>query len=89
MKLTIVPLVLFAALMVGCAGDFGSSDPGSSTTVDTSAVDSFNDTQQRINAQMAADAANAAAAQQNAADTAAAQQTENNANAEFNQNGPH
>ena len=90
MKISILPLLVSVGLMAGCAtGDFASSssDSASSTSVDTSSIDSFNETQRRINDQMALDAANAAAAQQNNDAMAAAQQTENNANAQFNQNG--
>jgi len=87
MKLIILPLVASLALLVGCASDFESTGSEPSASVDTSEVDSFNETQQRINEQMAVDAANAAAAEQNNAAMAAAQQTENQHNAEFNQNG--
>ena len=93
MKLGMLPLFAVVMLIAECAGDFVSTDPGStasvdsSPSVDTSSVDSFNETQQRINDQMAMDAANAAAAAQNNAAMAAAQETMNNANAQFNQNG--
>jgi hypothetical protein len=89
MKLSILPLLVSLALMAGCASDFESTDSTSSASIDTSSVDSFNETQRRINNQMAVDAANAAANQQFNDAMAAAQQTMNNANAEFNQNGLH
>jgi hypothetical protein len=60
MKLSILPLLVSLALMVGCASDFESTDSTSSASIDTSSVDSFNETQQRLNDQMAVDAANAA-----------------------------
>jgi hypothetical protein len=87
MKLRILPLIASFALLAGCAGDFqsGSSEPAAS--VDTSSIDTFNETQQRINDQMAVDAANAAATEQNNAANAATQQFENYMNAQFNQNG--
>jgi len=81
-------LLSLALLLVGCASDFVSSGSVSSAATDSS-VDSFNETQARINQQMAVDAANAAATQQFNDAMAAAQQTMNNANAEFNQNGLH
>ena len=93
MKMRILSVIASLALLTGCAGggDFVSNDSGSSppAPIDTSSIDSFNETQQRINEQMAIDAANAAAMQQNNDAMAAAQQIENNANAEFNQNGLH
>ena len=88
MKHSIFPLVTSTALfLVGCASDFQSTSSEPSATVDTSSIDSFNETQQRINEQMALDAANAAAAQQFNDAMAAAQQTMNQHNDEFNQNG--
>ena len=84
-----LPLLISAALMIGCETEPQAAGNGSSASVDTSSSDSFNETQQRINQQAALDAANAAAAQQFNDAMAAAQQTENNANAEFNQNGLH
>jgi hypothetical protein len=81
-------LLSLALLLVGCASGFVSSGSVSSAATDSS-VDSFNETQARINQQMAVDAANAAATQQFNDAMAAAQQTMNNANAEFNQNGLH
>ncbi|HLW35800.1 MAG TPA: hypothetical protein VKS98_09090 [Chthoniobacterales bacterium] len=102
MKLRIFTILgSFALLLIaGCASDFESTSSGSepssestssgsesSSGVDTSSIDEFNANQQRINEQMALDAANAAAFQQNAGAMAAAQQTENQANAQFNQNG--
>ena len=74
--------------MVGCASEFQStgSEPSAS---DDSSDSSFHDTIDRMNQQMALDAANAAAQQQNNAATAAAQETENQHNAEWLQNGLH
>ena len=92
MKISIPLLALSIALMAGCAtGDFQTSSTGyeSNVTTSDSSSDSFNETQQRINQQAAIDAANAAAAQQFNDAMAATQQTMNNANAEFNQNGLH
>lgn len=92
MNLYFLSLLVSLGLMTGCASDdWGSfsSNESTTTSVDTNAIDAANATQQRINDQMAVDAANAAATEQNNAAVAAAQQTENNANAEFNQNGLH
>lgn len=86
----ILPLLLSLALMVGCASDFQSTESGSSATSDsvtsndspsvsppdTTAQDAID----RMNQQMATDAANAAAQQQFLAGMAAAQETMNNAN---------
>jgi hypothetical protein len=88
MKLHIVPLILSVALMVGCAGEIVSTDSAPSAT-DDSADRSFHDTMDRINQQMALDAANAAAQQQFNDAMVAAQQTMNQHNDEFNQNGLH
>jgi hypothetical protein len=66
--------------MVGCASDFQSTGSGSSAPVDSSSDDSFRDMIDRMNEQMALDAANAAAQQQFLAGMAAAQETMNNAN---------
>jgi hypothetical protein len=88
MKLSILPLVLSLALMVGCASEFQSTGSSSSAT-DDSADRSFQDTIDRVNQQAALDAANAAAEQQNEAAQAAAQETENQHNAEWLQNGLH
>jgi len=85
-----LPLLLSVGLMVGCASDFQSTESGStydysvtandpSPTVsspDTTAQDAID----RMNQQMATDAANAAAQQQFLAGMAAAQETMNNAN---------
>jgi hypothetical protein len=79
----ILPLLLSLTLMVGCAGEFQSTGSGSSAASDSSS-DSFHETQERINEQMAVDAANAAAQQQNNDAMAAAQQTMNQHNDEFN-----
>ena len=84
----ILPLLLSLALMMGCASDFQSTDSGSSAT-DDSSDRSFHDAIDRMNQQMALDAANAAAQQQFLAGMAAAQETENQHNDEFNQNGLH
>jgi len=80
--ISILPLFLSLALMVGCAGEFQSGS-GSSAASDSSS-DSWNETQARINQQTALDAANAAAQQQNNDAMAAAQQTMNQHNDEFN-----
>lgn len=74
--------------MVGCATDLQSTGSASIAT-DDSADRSFQDTIDRVNQQAALDAANAAAQQQNNAAMAAAQETENQHNDEFNQNGLH
>ena len=66
--------------MVGCASDFQSTDSGSSAAYDSSLDTSIQDSIDRVNQQMAADAANAAAQQQFLAGMAAAQETMNNAN---------
>ena len=89
---TFLPLVISVALMVGCAGDFQSTSSGSSGTYDSSVTSndptpsspppdtSAQDAVDRVNQQMAIDAANAAAQQQFLAGMAAAQETMNNAN---------
>ena len=77
----ILPLILSLALMAGCAGEFQSTDSGSSAAFDPPADTSIQDSIDRMNQQMAADAAaNAAAQQQFNAAMAAAQETMNNAN---------
>jgi hypothetical protein len=76
----ILPLLLSLALMVGCASDFQSTGSGSSASADSSSDSSFHDSIDRMNQQMATDAANAAAQQQFLAGMAAAQETMNNAN---------
>jgi hypothetical protein len=88
MKLQILPLILSLTLMVGCASEFQSTGSSSSAT-DNSADRSSQDTIDRVNQQAALDAANAAAQQQNNAAQAAAQETENQHNAEWFQNGLH
>ena len=75
----ILLLLLSVGLLVGCAGEFQSTESTSSAT-DDSADRSFRDTMDRLNEQMAMDAANAAAQQQFNAAMAAAQETMNNAN---------
>jgi len=75
----ILLLLLSVGLLVGCAGEFQSTESTSSAT-DDSADRSFRDTMDRLNEQMATDAANAAAQQQFNAAMAAAQETMNNAN---------
>jgi len=60
----ILPLLLSLVLMVGCASDFQSTDSGSSAAYDSSPDTSIQDSIDRVNQQMAADAANAAAQQQ-------------------------
>jgi hypothetical protein len=84
----ILPLLLSLALMVGCASEFQSTGSASSAT-DDAANRSFHDMIDRMNEQAAVDAANAAAQQQNNAAMAAAQETENQHNAEWLQNGLH
>ena len=84
----ILALLLTIGLLVGCASDFQSAESTSSAT-DDSADRGFHDTIDRINQQAALDAANAAAQQQNDAAQAAAQETENQHNAEWLQNGLH
>jgi len=74
--------------MVGCASDFQSTGSASSA-IDDSADRSFQDTIDRVNQQAALDAANAAAQQQFNDAMVAAQQTMNQHNDEFNQNGLH
>jgi predicted lipid-binding transport protein (Tim44 family) len=76
----ILPLLLSLALMVGCASDFQSTNSTSSPAYDSSPDTSIQDSIDRMNQQMAADAANAAAQQQFLAGMAAAQETMNNAN---------
>lgn len=76
----ILPLILTLALMAGCAGEFQSTDPGSSTAFDPPTDTTIQDSIDRVNQQMAMDAANAAAQQQFNAAMAAAQETVNNAN---------
>jgi uncharacterized lipoprotein YajG len=75
----ILPPLLSLALMVGCASDYSVTSNGSPETVsspDTSVQDAID----RMNQQMALDAATAAAQQQFLAGMAAAQETMNNAN---------
>jgi len=79
MKLCILPLLFGIALMVGCAGDYSvttNDSPASVSSPDTSVQDATD----RMNQQMALDAATAAAQQQFLAGMAAAQETMNNAN---------
>jgi hypothetical protein len=77
----ILPLILSLALMAGCAGEFQSTDSGSSAAFDSPPDTSIRDSIDRMNQQMAMDAAaNAAAQQQFNAAMEAAQQTMNNAN---------
>jgi predicted lipid-binding transport protein (Tim44 family) len=76
----ILPLLLSLALMAGCASDFQSTDSGSSAAYDSSPDTSIQDSIDRMNQQIAADAASAAAQQQFLAGMAAAQETMNNAN---------
>jgi hypothetical protein len=87
---SILPLLLSAVLMVGCAGDFQSTGSGSGATSDSvtsndspsvSAPDtSAQDAIERANEQAASDASNAAAQASFIAGMAAAQETMNNAN---------
>jgi hypothetical protein len=79
MKRRILPLLLGLALMVGGASDFQSTGSASSA-VDDSSDRSFHDMIDRMNEQMALDAANAAAQQQFLAGMAAGQETMNNVN---------
>ena len=77
----VLPLLFSVGLLVGCAGEFQSTDSGSSAAFDPPADRSLQDSIDRMNQQMAADAAaNAAAQQQFNAAMAAAQETMNNAN---------
>lgn len=76
----IVPLLLSVGLLVGCAGEFQSTDSASTAAFESPPDTSVQDSIDRINRQMAMDAANAAAQQQSNAAMAAAQQTMNNAN---------
>jgi hypothetical protein len=76
----ILPVLLSLALMVGCASDFQSNGSESSAADDSSPDASIQDSIDRMNQQMATDAANAAAQQQFLAGMAAAQETMNNAN---------
>ena len=85
----ILPLLLSLVLMVGYASDFQSTDSGSSAANDSPPDTSIQDSIDRMNQQMATDAANAAAQQQFLAGMAAAQETMNHANDESNQNGLH
>jgi hypothetical protein len=76
---SIFPILLSVGLMVGCASDYSvtAHDPSPPvSSPDTSIQDSID----RMNQQMATDAANAAAQQQFLAGMAAAQETMNNAN---------
>lgn len=84
----IVLLLLSIGLLAGCAGEFESTESASSE-IDDSADRSFHETMDRVNQQMALDAANAAAQQQFNDAMAATQQTENQHNDEFNQNALH
>jgi hypothetical protein len=89
---TILPLLGGAALISGCASDFQSTGSGSSAAYDYSVTandptssspapdTTAQDAIDRVNQQMAIDAANAAAQQQFLAGMAAAQETMNNAN---------
>jgi hypothetical protein len=76
----ILPLLLGVGLLVGCAGEFQSTDSGSSAAFDPPPDTSIQDSIDRMNQQMATDAANAAAQQQVLAGMGAAQETMNNAN---------
>jgi hypothetical protein len=81
MKVGVLPLFVSLTLMVGCAGEFQATGSGSSAGDVSSPDTSIQDSIDRMNQQMAADAgANAAAQQQFQAGMAAAQETENNAN---------
>ena len=87
-SIRILSLLLSFGLLVGCTSDYQLAESTSSAT-DDSADRSFHDTMDRLNEQMAVDAANAAAQQQFNAAMAAAQETQNQHNAEFNQTGLH
>ena len=80
MKPAILPLLLSVGLLAGCAGEFQSTDSGSSPAFDPPPDTSIQDSIDRMNQQMAMDAANATAQQQFLAGMAAAQETMNNAN---------
>jgi len=85
---SILPLLLSVGLMVGCASEFQLTDSAPSAS-DDSCDRSFRDMIDRMNERMAVDAANAAAQQQFNAGMAAAQETMNQHNDEFSQNGLH
>ena len=93
MKRNIIPMLLSLTLLTGCASDFVSTGPSSSSSVTSSATDSGSDAAnqaiQQMNQQMAVDAANAAAQQQFNDSMAAQQLFENQHNDEFNANGLH
>ncbi|HEY2233484.1 MAG TPA: hypothetical protein VGK01_08395 [Candidatus Angelobacter sp.] len=76
----ILPLLRGAVLVVGCTSGFQSTDSGSTAVSDSTPDTSTQDSIDRMNQQMANDAANAAAQQQFLAGMAAAQETRNNAN---------
>lgn len=90
--ISIFSLVISVALIAGCATDFQSTGSGSSVAYDYSVTSndpppsvsppdtSIQDSIDRVNQQIAIDAANAAAQQQFLAGMAAAQETMNNAN---------
>ena len=80
MKPGILPLLLSVGLLVGCAGGFQATDSGSSAAFDSLRGTSIQDSIDRMNQQMAMDAANGAAQQRFLAGMAAAQETMNNAN---------
>ena len=67
-------------LLVGCAGGFQATDSGSSAAFDSLRGTSIQDSIDRMNQQVAMDAANGAAQQRFLAGMAAAQETMNNAN---------
>jgi len=79
-SIRILPLLLSIGLLVGCASDFQSTESTSSPAFDPAPDTSLQDSIDRINQQMAMDAANAAAEQQFNAAMVAAQETMNNAN---------
>jgi len=76
----VLSLVLTLAIMTGCAGKFQSTGSELSAAFDAPPDTSIQDSIDRINQQMAMDAANAAAQQQFNAAMSAAQETMNNAN---------
>jgi hypothetical protein len=86
-RILALPLLLSAALVMGCASDFqsagsasGGNDPVASNDSPSAPNTSAQDAIDRANAQAASDASNAAAQAAFIAGMAAAQETMNNAN---------
>jgi len=78
-SIRILPLLLSIGLLVGCASDFQSTESTLSAAFDLPPDTSIKDSIDRMNQQMAMDAANAAAQQQFNAAMTAAQEAMNNA----------